>query len=183
MKVLGFVGSPRKGANTDMLVSEVLIGAAEKGAQTAIYNINELNIRGCQSCFYCSDNIGCAQKDGMQNFYEEIRNAEAVVLGCPIYMWQVSAQTKVFVDRLLPFLNPEYAIKGENGKSLIMVYTHWEEDPETFRAYFDMTNQMMESIGFKIRNSLIGAGMEGTDCVKERKGLMEKARMIGRSLL
>ena len=37
MKVVGFVGSPRKNGNTAALVSEVLRGATEAGAQTSIY--------------------------------------------------------------------------------------------------------------------------------------------------
>jgi len=35
-KVIGFVGSPRKGGNTDTLVQAVLAGAADKGAETVI---------------------------------------------------------------------------------------------------------------------------------------------------
>jgi multimeric flavodoxin WrbA len=43
----------------------------------------------------------------MQELYGEIQNADVVVLGSPVYMWQMTAQTKLFVDRLTAFLTPD----------------------------------------------------------------------------
>ena len=43
MKVLGVVGSPRKGGNTDILVDKVLSGAQEKGNMTSKIFLNDLN--------------------------------------------------------------------------------------------------------------------------------------------
>jgi len=53
VKVIGFNGSPRRGANTATLVETVLKGAADKGAETRMVNLNELNIKGCQGCGAC----------------------------------------------------------------------------------------------------------------------------------
>lgn len=47
MKVVGIVGSPRRGSNTEILVEQVLAGAAAAGAETQIFRLNDLNIRGC----------------------------------------------------------------------------------------------------------------------------------------
>ena len=41
MRVIGIVGSPRKGGNTETLVERILAGAAEAGAETKVYRLNE----------------------------------------------------------------------------------------------------------------------------------------------
>ena len=55
MKIIGFVGSPRKNGNTDVLVQQVLRGASIAGAETKVFYLNELNIKGCQDCDYCKE--------------------------------------------------------------------------------------------------------------------------------
>jgi len=48
MKIVGFIGSPRKKGNTTTIVNEVLRGAQEAGAETKVFNLNQLSIRGCR---------------------------------------------------------------------------------------------------------------------------------------
>jgi len=76
-KVIGLVGSPRKNGNTSDIVKAVLKGAQENGAETKIYYLNEMNIKGCQSCLYCRGHETCSIQDDMQNVYEDIKEAAA----------------------------------------------------------------------------------------------------------
>ncbi len=48
MKVLGIAGSPRRGGNTDLLLAEVMRGAASKGAEVKTVVLNDLKITPCQ---------------------------------------------------------------------------------------------------------------------------------------
>ena len=50
LKVVGMIGSPRKGMNTDTLVTRVLEGAKAVGAETEKIYLNDLNIMPCQAC-------------------------------------------------------------------------------------------------------------------------------------
>lgn len=45
MKVVGIVGSPRKGGNTDVLVEAVLDGCERAGAQTEKIRLDDLEIK------------------------------------------------------------------------------------------------------------------------------------------
>ena len=66
MKVVGFVGSPREGGNTEIMVKEILKRSSENGAETKIFNLNELNIKPCQAGMQCKTNDGvCATDDDM----------------------------------------------------------------------------------------------------------------------
>ncbi|MGB9826100.1 MAG: flavodoxin family protein, partial [Desulfofundulus sp.] len=91
MKVVGIIGSPRRGGNTETLVERVLAGAAAAGAETQVFRLNEMNIRGCQACYYCKEHGRCRQEDDMVQIYRALLEADGIVLGSPIYMGYVTA--------------------------------------------------------------------------------------------
>ena len=109
--VLGFSGSPRLDANTDTLVHAVLAGAASAGAETRFFRVQDMNMRPCCACMWCRENRGCAMKDEFSPLWPELFAADAVVIGSPVYMWQMTAQTKTLVDRLYPSLNPDFSTR------------------------------------------------------------------------
>jgi len=73
VKVLGIVGSPRKGGNTDALVEEVLEGARSKGAETEKIYLDDLKIRPCDACELCSENGKCVIEDDFQFIFQKIK--------------------------------------------------------------------------------------------------------------
>ena len=99
LKVCGIVGSPRKNGNVDLLVSEVLKGAASKGAETCKLYLSDMNIKPCQSCGVNPSPEHCLFKDDMEQIYHTLENSDAIVLGSPVYFDTVSAQVKLMIDR------------------------------------------------------------------------------------
>ena len=104
MKIVGIMGSPRKHGNTAVLLNQVLEGAKTAGSRTAIFYPNEMNIRGCQGCDACKTKGHCVVRDDMREIYKAIDQAELLVLATPVYMWAMSAQLKLVVDRLYAYL-------------------------------------------------------------------------------
>ena len=110
MKVIGVNGSPRKKWNTATMLGKALQGAAAKGAQTSLIHLYELNFKGCISCFSCKKINGkshgkCAVEDDLAPVYAMIREADALILGSPIYFGDVSGEMRSFMERLLfPYL-------------------------------------------------------------------------------
>ena len=100
MKVVGFVGSPRKNGNTDVLAQQVLDGAAEAGADVEKFYINEMDFKGCQGCGYCRAKDECKLDDDMTKAYDAIRDADGIVFGSPIYFFQLTGQMRLFVHLL-----------------------------------------------------------------------------------
>ena len=100
-RVLGIIGSPRRGGNTETLVDEVLRGAdaARAGALTEKVILNELDIAPCRACNGCQETGACVQKDDMQILLDKMRHSQVWVLGTPIYWWGPTAQFKAFIDR------------------------------------------------------------------------------------
>ena len=130
MKVLGLVGSPRVGGNTELLVAKVLEGASSAGAEVEQIALNKLDIRGCQGCEACRKLKHCRIKDDMQPLYDKMLEADAVVLGTPIYYWNLSAQLKAFVDRWYA-LDQEGIREGLAGKQVLMVCAFGDTDAST----------------------------------------------------
>jgi NAD(P)H-dependent FMN reductase len=98
-QVLGIVGSPRRGGNTEILVDEVLAGAKEAGALTEKVILNELDIAPCQACDACREAGQCAQQDDLAKLLEQMQRSQVWVLGTPVYWWGPTAQFKAFFDR------------------------------------------------------------------------------------
>jgi multimeric flavodoxin WrbA len=99
LKVVGIVASPRKGMNTDTLVTKVLEGAKSVGAQTEKIYLNDLEIKPCQACPKYPAPEFCFYKDGMQKIYTALETADVLVIGTPAYYESVSAQLKLLIDR------------------------------------------------------------------------------------
>ena len=89
MKVLAVVGSPRKGGNTDVLIDQMISGAARAGAEVEKIYLNDMKITPCQACMSCKKKPGCVIKDDMQGLYPKIMAAEGLLFGTPVYWWTV----------------------------------------------------------------------------------------------
>ena len=118
MKVLGLVASPRRGSNTDLLVSAVLYGAGSSNCEIEKVYLYDVDISPCVDCRACKKgNCKCALGDGMQMLYPKLEEADVIVFGTPLYWYGPSAKMKLMVDRLRPFA----ASKKLKGKKAIII--------------------------------------------------------------
>ncbi|KKG16161.1 flavodoxin [Methanosarcina sp. 2.H.T.1A.6] len=178
MKVLGLVGSPKVDGNTSRLVNAILEGAAEKGAETVVYNLASLDIKGCDACCRCQEHGCCVIDDDMQKLYREIQAADVLVLGSPVYMWQMTAQTKLLIDRMTAFLRPDFSSRFDN-KKLILVFTQGIQDRDAFKTYFEYTAGLLYYLGFDVLDTIVAAGTDKLE-VEFRPKLLEKAKALGK---
>jgi len=99
LKVAGIIGSPRKGMNTDTLVTRALEGTQSTGAETEKIYLNDLDIMPCQACKNFPAPAYCFYRDGMDKIYHVLENVDALVIGAPAYFASFSAQLKLVIDR------------------------------------------------------------------------------------
>jgi len=111
LKVLGIAGSPRRGGNTDLLLAEVMRGAASRGAEVKTIILNDLNIAPCQHCDACLKTGRCKEEDDMQMVYAELEEADRIVLASPVQFMGVTAQTKAMIDRCQALWARKYVLK------------------------------------------------------------------------
>jgi multimeric flavodoxin WrbA len=181
MKVIGIAGSPRKGGNSEAMVKMVLKGAEKKGAQTKLINLAGLNIGGCKACMYCRSHEGCAQKDDMQKIYQEINSADGVVIGFPIYMFTMNAQTKAFVDRLFPYLGSDY--KAKVNKKTVLVVAQGQADTSVFVKNLDWAKNSLGFLGFPVIKMIIEGNGNEPGAFSKRNDLIKTAESAGAELV
>jgi multimeric flavodoxin WrbA len=99
MKVLGISTSPRKGGNTEILIAEALRGAATKGAETEIVCLAGKDVRPCLAHAECGKGASCLVHDDLIEVQKKMAEADAVIIGTPIYFGSMCGQCKVLMDR------------------------------------------------------------------------------------
>ena len=102
MKVLGIVGSPRKErGRTDELVKSALEGAKSVGADTEVMYLADRDPKPCVHCGGgCFGDAECKTERDATLRSREVYKADALVLGAPVYIWQINGLTAAFIDKL-----------------------------------------------------------------------------------
>ena len=130
MKVIAINGSPRKNWNTDTLLKKVLEGAESAGAETEMVYLYDLKFCGCKSCMACKLKKEprpnrCVLRDELTPVLDKVHEADAVVLGSPIYFSEVTGEMRSFVERFLfQYLNYDDHTKPLSpAKKTALVFT------------------------------------------------------------
>ena len=104
-KIIAVNASPRKGWNTDTLVTEAAKGAESKGAEIEKFDLYSLEkYTGCISCFGCKTEkfMGkCICRDGLTPVLDAIRDADGLIIGTPNYLSETSASFRALYERLI----------------------------------------------------------------------------------
>lgn len=108
MKIYVFNGSPRKKCNTAQMLQSFAEGirSAAPEAEIEYVNLYDYNYKGCLSCFACQrkenrDRLRCQVKDCMYEMLDGAFHADGLVFGSPIYFFDITAQTRAFLERLM----------------------------------------------------------------------------------
>ena len=113
MKVVILNGSPRPKGNTKQMIKAFCEGLETAGHEYGVYDVCKMNIHGCLACEYCHTrgNGQCIQKDDMQYVYQELQDAEMIVIASPIYYHGLSGQLKCTIDRFYAAAYPNKPAK------------------------------------------------------------------------
>ena len=137
MKVIAINGSPRKNWNTDTLLKKALDGAASAGAETEMVYLYDLKFRGCVSCMACKLQKEprpnrCVLRDDLTAVLDQVHEADAVILGSPIYFSEVTGEMRSFFERFLfQYLNYDDYTKPLSPKKRVgLVFTMNISEPK-----------------------------------------------------
>jgi multimeric flavodoxin WrbA len=176
LKVVAFSGSPRAQGNTRTLLDEVLRGATSEGATCEFVDVGSADIRPCKACQSCSTRGTCVQKDGMEQVYPKILEADVLVLGTPVYFWGPSAQMKTFIDRWYALVSG----RGRNelrGKKAVVVTAYGDTDPSTPQHVVGMFRTAFHFIGIDLVGTLGVTAIGSGDAAGNEEALMEAFEM------
>ena len=120
IKLIGVSGSPRIGS-TDYAVKAALKYAEEKyQVETDYFSVNKKTINFCLHCDFCvRKKQGCVHRDDLTDLYPLLEQADAWILGSPVYQGAISGQLKTILDRLrAPVARKKTVFAGKAGAGL-----------------------------------------------------------------
>ena len=104
MKTIILNGSPRKNWNTAQVLKSAQEGAESVGAETEYIDLYDLSYTGCRSCMACkrkgAARCHCFWKDDLSPVIDRIFSADALFVGSPIYLGDVTSQVHALIERL-----------------------------------------------------------------------------------
>jgi multimeric flavodoxin WrbA len=107
MKILGIVGSPRKGGNTEALTKIALEEIAKEGIETELIHLSGKKIAPCDACRSCRTTGECRIKDDFQAIHEGMVKADGFILATPVWFGAATPLMTSLISRC-------YVSRGEN---------------------------------------------------------------------
>ena len=127
---------------------------------------------------YCKSHDSCSIKDDMP--YKEINAADAVVIGFPVYMFNMNAQTKAFIDRLFPYIGSDY--KAKVNKKTVLVAAQANADITAFAKNLAWAKDCLGFLGFPVTKLIIGGNGNEAGSFTKNAGLLKEAETAGSEL-
>lgn len=177
MKILGFMGSPRMGGNTDVLLDRALAGAKDAGADVEKVILTRLEINPCQDCDGCEVDGECTQADDMIPLYDKIYQADGIILATPIYWWGPTAQMKTFLDRWYAIAR-DAVMDRLAGKRVAFIFAFGDADPSTADPADAMFTRSMDYLNMPIVGRVRASAWKRGDIYKSPEKL-EEAYQLG----
>jgi putative NADPH-quinone reductase len=194
-KVIAFCASPRRNGNTDLLVEEALKGARDAGAKIEKVMLQKIKMDHCIGCRKCKepdyDDI-CVIKDEMAGIYQKIINADALIIGFPIYTGRECAQLCTFLDRWDGY--ERYMLKSclEPGRVAMVIGTWGYPYINTYDHVIESVISTLNLHNVETIEAISACGFEGIlhGLDEKRRGVilrhpkqLKKAYAAGRALV
>lgn len=86
----------------------------ESGHESDFVKLTDLGFSGCRGCVdLCAGPRLCMLDDDLLPHYRAIKEADAVVIGSPVYFGSINGTTVAFLERFFGFRHVEIAVKDK----------------------------------------------------------------------
>jgi multimeric flavodoxin WrbA len=187
VRVIGIMGSPRKGSNTDLLLDAALSGAAEHGASTHKLSVCDLSILPCIECYHCSVDGTCALKDDMTRIYESLVAADCIIIASPVFFYGLTAQMKALIDRCQALWVRRYVLKSwqpaVDSRKGGLISVGATRGPRLFDGIQLTAKYFFDAVGMGLSGELLVRGVDGQAQVRDTPDHLAQAIDMGRRLV
>lgn len=148
-KIVVVNAGPRKGWNTDTLLTEASKGAEDAGASVTRFDLFKLErYTGCISCFGCKREKfkgHCVCRDGLTPVLDAIRESDGLIIGSPNYLSEMTASFRALYERLI-FQNLTYNVENPccNEREIPVLLIMTSNAPDT--AYRNLVENYRQTL-------------------------------------
>lgn len=179
-KAVVVLGSPRKNGNSTLLAQKAMQGIEAAGGSCKTFYLNGMNIRPCQACDACKryPEKRCVQRDDMHAIYDALEESDILLMAAPIYMFTVSAQLKLFMDRC-------YAVfSALKGKRVGVIFTYGGND-ESDSGAINAINTMKDEFSYAEADiiGIVHGSADGPGEIAANARVMDEAFALGKALV
>jgi len=188
MKVLAINGSPNRKGNTQNIVNAILKGIKKNDHSTKVVHLYDLEIKNCLACKNANKihlEKDCIHDDDFKNrLLPEIRKADLIILGSPVYMGHITGIVKTMFDRFYTFVLDDFNIRDLEKKKFITVVTSGAPS-DTFRDVSDYLEKWLGEFFFKMKKiAVIHEGdFVGESGKCDKIELLEKYEKLGKTIV
>ena len=177
MKVIMLNGSPHVHGCTYTALHEMEKVFCEEGIDCEIIPIAERPIAGCNACGYCrTEGKCCYTEDKVNEVAEKFKEADALVLGSPVYYASASGSICSFADRL--FQCSSFDKRFKLGAAVVSCRRGGAS------ATFDQLNKYFTISGMPVVSSQYWNSVHGNtpeEVLQDREGL-QTMRTLARNM-
>lgn len=118
MKVFGICGSPRT-STTDYVIQNALNKLKGNGFDIELFSCSGKTIKPCMHCDYCLENKKCIIDDDMADIYQNLQDADGIILATPVQSGGISGNLAAIMDRTRALEAIDYnLLRGKIGMSI-----------------------------------------------------------------
>jgi multimeric flavodoxin WrbA len=176
-------GSPRPQGNSARLAEVCAEVFERRGCGWKRVDLCGLDIAPCRGCWLCKERKAryCVQKDDMTPLYDQVAQSRGLLLLSPVYWFNVTAQLKVFIDRLDGLWHWNQSFLAGKPAGAVLVYM--DTTPETSGAVHAMAalEHLFRYVGADCRGFACGTAESPGDADRN-PGLLERARRLALDL-
>ena len=179
MKVLMINGSPRNDSNTGAAFKEMCSVFEKEGVEYEIVQIGSADIRGCMACRACKKLNRCVIDDLVNETADKFREADALVIGSPVYYGSANGTLISFLDRLF------YSTKASVDKRMKVGASVAVARRAGTTATYDELNKYFTISGMPVAPSVYWNLIHGKDVLEARQdeeGLLTM-RVLARNIV
>jgi multimeric flavodoxin WrbA len=164
MRVIAFCASPRKHGNTSLLIDEALKGVHSTGARGEKVMLQQIKMSYCIGCRRCKDSDYdgmCIIKDDMTELCGKIIEADAVIVGFPIYTGRECAQLSTFLDRWDCFERFKLKARLAPGRRALVIGTWGYDHIDTYDHVIENIMSVLNLHKVETVEAISACGFEG----------------------
>jgi len=187
MKIVVLLGSPRKNGNTETLVQAAVGPIEQDGGSVEYIRLNDLNLRPCQGCGGCDKTGSCVIKDDMTDIYSVVDGADRIFLVSPVYFYGLSAQCKIFGDRMQARWARRYLLKDRyrqgEGRKGYLIASAATKGSRIFECSILTTRYIFDAIDVEYGGEFVVKGVDKRKAVLGHPDEVKRAEAFGKDIL